>query len=184
MSHTSRFLIKFFWKSFTRNFSIVFQIIFKHFESQGTIYLHFFDLKPVVVSCYANAIVPPPIALENCLNPQKIQQVSQTALEKNFCWGLQIFCEWRHKWSSFGAILAHVTWPRAQLLGQSISLKFSLETKLESESFIDFLAFLVEKLWSKINKLIYYLIKTSIKCFYYFRSVFFNLFCITDHFMQ
>jgi len=23
-----------------------------------------------------------------------------------FVWGLQIFCEWRHKWSSFGVILA------------------------------------------------------------------------------
>ena len=44
---------------------------------------------------------------------------------------------------------------RAQPLGQSISLKFSLETRLESEYFeplIDFLAFLVQKLWSKINK--------------------------------
>jgi len=42
-----------------------------------------------------------------------------------------------------------VAWPRAQPLGQSISLKFSLETRLESESFeplIDFLAFLVQKL--------------------------------------
>jgi len=49
----------------------------------------------------------------------------------------------------FWAIFAHVTWPRAQLLGQSISLKFSLETRLESESFellINFLAFLVQKL--------------------------------------
>ena len=74
-----------------------------------------------------------------------------------FGWGLRIFCEWRHKWSSFWAILAHVTWPRAQPLGQSISLKFPLETSLESESFeplIDFLAFLGQKLWSKINKLI------------------------------
>ena len=36
-----------------------------------------------------------------------------------------------------------------------------METRLESESFeplIDFLAFLVQKLWSKINKLINYLI--------------------------
>jgi len=41
--------------------------------------------------------------------------------------------------------LAHVAWPRAQPLGQSVSLKFSLETRLESKSFetlIDFLAFL------------------------------------------
>ena len=70
---------------------------------------------------------------------------------------MQIFYEWSHKWSSFGVILARVAWPRPQLLGQSVSLKFSLETMLESESFeplIDFLAFLVQKLWSKINKLI------------------------------
>jgi len=47
------------------------------------------------------------------------------------------------------AVLAHVTWPSAQPLGQSISLKFALETRLESESFkplINFLAFLEQKL--------------------------------------
>jgi len=63
-----------------------------------------------------------------------------------FGWGWRIFCEWRHKRSSFWVILPHVTWPRAQLPGQSISLKFSLETRLKSESFqplIDFLAFMV-----------------------------------------
>ena len=46
-------------------------------------------------------------------------------------------------------ILAHVTWPRAQQLGQTISLKFSLENRHESKSFeplISFLAFLVQKL--------------------------------------
>ena len=62
---------------------------------------------------------------------------------------------------AFWALLAHITWPRAQPLGQSISLKFSLETRLESESFeplINFLAFLVQKLGSQINKLINYLI--------------------------
>ena len=82
-------------------------------------------------------------------------------LKKFFGWGMRIFCDWRHQWSSFGVILAQVAWPWAQLLGQSVSLKFSLETRLESESFeplIDFLAFLVQKLWSKINKLINYLI--------------------------
>ena len=45
--------------------------------------------------------------------------------------------------------MVHVTWPRAQPLSQSVSLKSSLETRLESESFeslIDFLAFLVQKL--------------------------------------
>jgi len=71
------------------------------------------------------------------------------------------FCDWGHKWSSFGVILSHVAWARAQPLGQSVSLKFSLETRLESESFeplIDFLKILVQKLWSKTNKLIDYLI--------------------------
>jgi len=72
--------------------------------------------------------------------------------KKFFGWGLRIFCDWRHKWSSFRAILAHVAWPKAPPLGQSVSLKFSLETRLESKSFeplIDFLAFLIQKLWSK-----------------------------------
>ena len=76
--------------------------------------------------------------------------------QKKFCLGVRFFCEWRHKWSSFRVIFAHVAWPRAQPLGQSVSLKFSLETRLESEYFeplIDF-TFLVQKLWSKINKLI------------------------------
>jgi len=51
------------------------------------------------------------------------------------------------KLSSFRVILAHVAWPRAQLLGQSVSLKLSLETSLESfESLNDFLTFLVQKL--------------------------------------
>ena len=62
---------------------------------------------------------------------------------------------------SFGVILSHVAWRRAQPLGPSVSLKFLLETRLESESFeplIDFLAFLGQKFWSKINKLINYLI--------------------------
>ena len=80
--------------------------------------------------------------------------------KKVFGWGMRIFCDWRHKWSSFRVILAHVTWPRAQPLGQGVSLKFSLETRLESESFeplIDFLAFLVQNFWFKINKLINYL---------------------------
>jgi len=60
------------------------------------------------------------------------------------------------------AILAHVTWPRAQPLNQSITLKFPYETRLESKSFeplMDFLAFLVQTLWSKINKEINYLIR-------------------------
>ena len=81
--------------------------------------------------------------------------------KKFFGWGVRFFRDWRHKWSSFRVILAHVAWPRAQPLGQSVSLKYSLETRLESESFeplIDFLTFMVQKLWSKIKKVINYLI--------------------------
>ena len=73
-----------------------------------------------------------------------------------FSFGFQFFCEWRHKQGRFLAILAHVTWPRAKPLDQSILLKFSLETWLESESFeplINFLAFLVQMLRSEINKI-------------------------------
>jgi len=36
--------------------------------------------------------------------------------KKFFGWGGWIFCDWRHKWSSFGVILDHVAWPRAQPL--------------------------------------------------------------------
>jgi len=51
--------------------------------------------------------------------------------------------------SEVGFWLAHVTRPMAQPLDGSISLKFSLETRLASKSFeslINFLAFLVQKL--------------------------------------
>ena len=50
--------------------------------------------------------------------------------EKIFLVGIAYLCEWHHKWSSFRVILAHVIWPRALPLGQSFSLKFSLETRL------------------------------------------------------
>ena len=72
-------------------------------------------------------------------------------MKKIFGWGLQSFCEWRHMWSSFGAILAHVARPRAQLLGQSVSLKFLLETRLQSEYFDtldDMLEFRNEKIFN------------------------------------
>jgi len=46
--------------------------------------------------------------------------------------------------------LGHVAWPRdSTAMPLSVSLKFSLETRLESKSFkplINFLAFLVKKL--------------------------------------
>jgi len=55
------------------------------------------------------------------------------------------------------AILAQVTWRWAQPQAGNISLKFLLETRLESESFeplIGFLTFLVQKLWANNNKIL------------------------------
>ena len=54
-----------------------------------------FGLKPAVFCRHTKAIAPPPFALESCSNPQKIQQVFYSALEKKFfAWEVRIFCEW------------------------------------------------------------------------------------------
>jgi len=48
-----------------------------------------------------------------------------------------------------GGVLGHLAWPGRQPLGGSISLKFLLETRLQSESFDtldDLLGFWVQKL--------------------------------------
>jgi len=93
--------------------------------------------------------------------------------KKFFGFRFQFFCEWCHKWGRFLAILAHVTWRRAQLLDGSISLKCLLETRLEYELFeplINFLAFLVQQLWFKINRVTNHLISRLIANFLVFRS--------------
>jgi len=67
--------------------------------------------------------------------PSKDSVTFQGCTRKTIFWlEVATFYEWHHKWSSFWVILAHVTWPKAQLLHQSISLKFSLETMLKSKS--------------------------------------------------
>jgi len=67
---------------------------------------------------------------------------------KNFiACGVRVFCEWHHKWRTFWPTLPG---PGRQLLGGSISLKFVLEIRLQSESFdtLDgLLGFQVQKLW-------------------------------------
>jgi len=65
---------------------------------------------------------------------KRIGQSSRLHSKKIFWLGSADFLWRHHKWSSFGVILAHVAGPRAQPLGQSVSLKFSLETRLESVS--------------------------------------------------
>jgi len=73
-------------------------------------------------------ITPQLIALESCSSPQKTQQVFESAM-KFFFW-FWVFCEWRHKWGRFLAILAHVTWSRAQLLDGSTVFHLSFHSIL------------------------------------------------------
>jgi len=70
--------------------------------------------------------------------------------KKIFAWGLRVFCEWRHKWRTFRPPRPTLPGPGRQPLGGSISLKFLLETRLQSVSFDsldDLLGFQVQKLW-------------------------------------
>jgi len=71
-----------------------------------------------------NSIIHQLIVLESCSNPEKSQQVFKPAVKKIFGFAFQVFFEWHHNYGRFLAILAHVTWLRAQLLDRSISLKF------------------------------------------------------------
>ena len=133
-----------------------------YFESRRTIYSYFdFGLKNSSFRLpYQHHSSTADCTKELFKGSNRSASLLVCSQKKIFCWGVRIFCECRHKWSSFGVILAHVSWPRAQLLGQRVSLKFSLEIRLKSESFeplINFLAFLGQKLWSKINKLIIWL---------------------------
>jgi len=76
--------------------------------------------------------------------------------KKNFCLGVRIFCEWRHKWRTFWPPWPTLPGSGCQPLGGSISLKFLLETRLQSESFDtldDLLGFRVQKLWCKLVKI-------------------------------
>ena len=68
---------------------------------------------------------------------------------KLLAWGVQIFCERRHKWSTFRPPWPTSPGPGPKPLDGSISLKFLLETRLQSESFDtldDLLGFRVQTL--------------------------------------
>ena len=70
--------------------------------------------------------------------------------KKLFAWWVRVFCEWRHKWKTFRPPWHTLPGPGHQPLGGSISPKFLLETRLQSESFDaldDLLGFRVQKLW-------------------------------------
>ena len=73
-----------------------------------------------------------------------------------FVWGFKNFCECHHKWWTFRRPWPTSRGPWPKPLDGSISLKFLLETGLQSKSFNtldDLLGFQVQKLWSKVNKI-------------------------------
>jgi len=77
------------------------------------------------------------------------QQVLQFALEKFFCLGGASFLLGRHKWRTFWPPWPISPGPGHQSLDGSISLKFLLDSRLQSESFDtldDLLEFQVQKL--------------------------------------
>ena len=72
------------------------------------------------------------------------------------CTQKKFVCEWRHKWRTFWPPWPTLPGPGRQPLGGGISLKFLLETRLQSESFHtldDLLGFRVQKLWCKLVKI-------------------------------
>jgi len=76
--------------------------------------------------------------------------------KKIFGWRMRIFCEWRHKWRTYGPPWPTSPGPGPKPLDGSILLKFLLETRRQSESFDtsdDLLGFRVQKLWSKVSKI-------------------------------
>jgi len=76
--------------------------------------------------------------------------------KKIFFLGMQVFCEWSHKWRTFRPPWTTLPGPGRQPLGGSISLKFLLETRLQSEFFDtkdDLLGFQVQNLWSELVKI-------------------------------
>ena len=93
-------------------------------------------------------------------DPVKVSKDAASLLvctwKKFFAWGLRVFCEWRHKWTTFRPPWPTLPGPGLQPLSGSILLKFLLETRLQSESFDtldDLLWFRVQKLWCKLVKI-------------------------------
>ena len=115
--------------------NINFCVMFKIMTSSRKCKLQLFVLSKHASNLKASINTSAADCARELLKPSKDSASLLVCSRKNFLVGLQIFCEWRHKWSSFWAIMAHVTCRRAQPLGQSILLKFSLEIRLKSDSF-------------------------------------------------
>jgi len=67
--------------------------------------------------------------------------------KKFFGWGMQIFCEWRHKWRTFWPPWPTLSGPGRQPLDGSISLKFLLQLDYNPslDTLDDLLGFQVQK---------------------------------------
>ena len=74
------------------------------------------------------------LQISKCYGPGrsvKIHGQSSSLHSKKFIWlRVWIFCEWRHKWTTFRPLWPTLPGPGRQPLGGSISLKFLLETRL------------------------------------------------------
>jgi len=80
---------------------------------------------------------------------QKMRKACSLLSKKFFGWGVRVFCQWR-QWRTFWPPWPISHGPGRQPLGGSISLKFLLDSMLQSESFDtldDLLGFWIQKLW-------------------------------------
>jgi len=109
-----------------------------------------FEKKHLNTPGFAQVFLSGPIC---STDPVKVSKDTATLLvytRKKIFLLVSVFCEWRHKWRTFRPPRPTLPGPGHQPLGGSISLKFLLETKLQSEFFDtldDLLGFQVQKLW-------------------------------------
>ena len=96
---------------------------------------------------------------KRCIPSQRLKRCGKSSSlhsKKSFWFGMRIFGEWHDIWRTSRSPWPTLPDPGCQQLDGSISLKFLLETRLQSESFDtldDWLGFWVQKLWSKAIKI-------------------------------
>jgi len=76
-----------------------------------------------------------PVQVTDLVEVSKDTSLVVSTLKKFFAWGVWVCCEWRHKWRTFWSPWPTSPGPGRQLLDGCISMKFLLETRLQSESF-------------------------------------------------
>ena len=77
-----------------------------------------------------------PVSATDLVKSSKDASSLVACTRKSFFWlGVQIFCEWHHNWRTFRPPWPTSPFPGPKPLDGSISLKFLLETRLQSKSF-------------------------------------------------